>query len=125
MAGLWPAVVPLSEEPKLVLKAPRFVRIPVRYSAEGRGVPVQVTARLEGALDDPEDYYCLAEEWDWDDGTHSAYEPGCDAFHEEAEVKKSFSSTHTYGAGEYTITLTLRLRDEVVIQGRADIRVHR
>jgi hypothetical protein len=68
-----------------------------------------VRAELEGDPDDPERYYCLAEEWDWGDETESFYEPDCDPYEEGAELKRIFSATHTFRyPGTYSIYLRLQ-----------------
>ena len=85
LIGLATALVVLgaAEDIKLDLEAPHMVFLPISDPRSGfrLTVTVRVTAELEGEPDDPEKYYCLDEEWDWDDGRNpSLHEVDCDPF---------------------------------------------
>jgi hypothetical protein len=58
---------------------------------------------------DVEDFYCPGLEWDWGDGTHSAYESDCAPFEEGTTLDRFFSARHAFRApGAYNVRLTLR-----------------
>ena len=112
------------DDPKLKLRAPN-VRF-MKPTGMGRYSPVNisVTGRLEGEAEDPEEYYCLAEVWDWDDDTQSSYEPDCDPYEEGTELKRFFSATHTFRVpGTYEITLYLKLGKKTIVSGRTRVSV--
>jgi hypothetical protein len=116
-----------ADEPELKLTAPHFVFLPF---ADPRGprprVQVRVTAELEGDTEDPEKYYCLDEEWEWDDGTHpSRREVDCDPYEPGMEITRRFSGSHTYRyPGTYHITLRLKLGDHTVVYGKTDVQIN-
>ena len=58
-------------KPKLKLKAPRSVFMKPTGMHRYAPVKVRFRAELEGTPEDPEEYYCLAEEWEWGDETES------------------------------------------------------
>ena len=120
-----PAVI-AADDPDLKLTAPRFVFLPY---ADPRGprprVSVRVTAELEGEPEDPEEYYCLDEEWEWDDGTNPArHEVDCDPYEPGMEITRRFSSTYQYRyPGTYTVSLRLMLGDKTIVYGRTQVQI--
>ena len=135
LVSLWAASVLLSapfatraaDDPRLRLTTPHFVFLPW---ADPRGprptVQIRVTAELEGDIEDPEEYYCLDEEWDWDDGTNpSRREVDCDPYEPGMEITRRFSGSHTYRyPGRYDVTLRLMLGDDTIAYGRAQIEIN-
>jgi hypothetical protein len=117
------ASTPPVEKAKLVLDAPRVQSILPGLAAKGYGKKVDVEARLEGDLEDPEDFYCLDELWEWGDGTESFHENDCDPYEDGAEVRSKFGETHYFRPGQYEITLRLTRGDETIINGAIDVQI--
>ncbi len=127
MAGGTPAAA-MVEEPKLVLRAPRSTYLRPRMPGESRrpALDLRVRARLENldAAENPEDYYCLEEVWDWDDDTESVYEPDCDPWEPGAEIETFFSNSHRFSLpGTYRVWLRLQRNGETVIAGQVSVRI--
>lgn len=118
--------MPAVDDTELRLTTPRFVFLPW---ADPRGprprVQVRVAAELEGEFEDPEEYYCLDEEWEWDDDTHpSRREVDCDPYEPGMEVIRRFSGSHIYRyPGTYTIRLRLMLGDDTIISGSTQVEI--
>ena len=108
---------------RLIVDAPRVQILKAGLAAQGFAKRVEVKARLEGDAEDPRDYYCLDEVWDWGDGTESVYEPDCDPYDEDKALKKKFSNAHYYRRGQYVIALSLMNLDDVVIRATAEVNV--
>lgn len=88
----------------------------VRVSPRMAFSPVGViaTAELKGG-EDSEDFYCLAIEWDWDDGSKSLKDSDCEPYQPGTKIERRFSSQHYYSrAGEYNIRARLMASDKVV-----------
>lgn len=115
---------PSRDGPKLVIDGPRVQALNVGAAMKGMGKRFQFTARLEGELEDPEEFYCLDEIWEWGDGTESVHETDCDPYEEGAEVKREFRGSHGYTYGRYAVSLRLVRRGETVIRSTFDIEVH-
>jgi hypothetical protein len=95
------------KRPRLSLKAQ-----PVISMSPAR---VVLTAELVGGPNDYEEYYCPTVEWDWGDGTQSEntadcapYEPG------KSEIKRRFTVSHVFRAGNYRVSFKLKRRDKVL-----------
>ncbi len=87
---------------------------------------IRVSARLEDldTAENPEDYYCLEEVWDWDDDTESVYEPDCDPYEEGDEIETYFSASHRFSLpGTYRVWLRLQRNGETVVAGRVSVRI--
>jgi hypothetical protein len=99
--------------PRLGLRAtPRVAMSPVY---------VLLVAELTGG-DEIEDFYCPGLEWDWGDGSRSAYEGDCAPFEPGMKVERFFSARHAYLiAGEYSVRLTLRRASRVVAVATAPL----
>lgn len=115
-------------DPKLTLKAPRVRFVQPRMPNQPRrpSVSVRVTGRLEDLdeAENPEDYYCLEEVWDWDDDTESEYAPDCDPYEEGAEIQRFFGATHQYRhPGTYNVYLRLQKNGKTVIAGSARVQI--
>ena len=115
-------------EPKLTLRAPRQLFLRPRMPGESRrpSLDVQVSARFEDldTAENPEDYYCLEEVWDWDDDTESVYEPDCDPYEEGTEIETYFFSSHRFSLpGTYRVWLRLQRSGETVIAGNVTVRI--
>jgi hypothetical protein len=109
---------------RLKLKAPRTVFMKPTGMYRYAPARVRVRAELEGTPEDPEEYYCLEEEWEWGDETESLYEPDCDPYEEGAELKRNYSATHTFRyPGSYTIWLRLQRSGDTVITGRITVQL--
>jgi hypothetical protein len=111
------------EKPKLVLDAPRVQSILPGLAAKGYGKRVEVVARLEGEIGDPEEFYCLDELWEWGDGTESLHENDCDPYEDGAEVAREFRDAHYFRRGYYEITLWLSRGDDTVIKATIDVQI--
>ncbi len=115
-------------EPRLVLRAPRQLRLRPRMPGESRrpSLDVRVSARLENLeeAENPEDYYCLEEVWDWDDDTESVYEPDCDPYEPGADIETYFFNSHRFSLpGTYRVYLRLQRSGETVIAGNISVRI--
>jgi hypothetical protein len=118
----------LAEGPQLKLKAPRMTFMRPRMPNEPRRptVAIRVTGTLEKLeeIEDPEEYYCLEEIWDWDDETESEYAPDCEPYKEGAELKTNFSASHEYRyPGSYTIYLRLMRNGKTILAGNTRIEI--
>lgn len=115
-------------EPKLTLRAPRQLFLRPRMPGETRrpALDVRISARLEDldTAENPEDYYCLEEVWDWDDDTESVYEPDCDPYEEGSEIENYFFGSHRFSLpGTYRVWLRLQRSGETVIAGNVTVRI--
>ena len=123
-----PARPPAVAEPKLTLRAPRQLFLRPRMPGETRrpSLDIDVSARLEDldTAENPEDYYCLEEVWDWDDDTESVYEPDCDPYEEGSEIETYFFGSHRFSLpGTYRVWLRLQRSGETVIAGNVIVRI--
>ena len=123
-----PALEEAAEEPRLVLRAPRSSYLRPRMPGESRrpALDIRVSARLENldGAENPEDYYCLEEVWDWDDDPESVYEPDCDPWQPGAEIETFFSNSHRFSLpGTYRVWLRLQRNGETVIAGNVNVRI--
>ena len=65
--------------------------------------------------EDSEDFYCLAIEWDWDDGSRSLQDSDCEPYEPGTKIERRFSSEHYYSrAGSYNIRARLKAQDKVI-----------
>ncbi|HXV64261.1 MAG TPA: hypothetical protein VEK15_26405 [Vicinamibacteria bacterium] len=110
--------------PELSLDGPRILNIKAGAAAQGARKRAEFRARLEGEISSPATYYCLAEEWDWDDGSFSLSEPDCDPYEPGDAVTRDFQESHYFGPGQYTITFRLLDGDEVVAKAVHELRVY-
>jgi hypothetical protein len=77
-------------------------------------VGVIAFAELTGG-EDSEDFYCLAIEWDWDDGSKSLHDSDCEPFEPGTKIQRRFSSEHYFSrAGNYNIRAALKTSEKVV-----------
>ncbi len=101
--------VPASAKPK---KPSLGVRVHPRMAFSPVGVIA--VAELTGG-EDNEDFYCLAIEWDWDDGSKSLQDSDCEPYEPGTKIDRRFSSEHYYSrAGSYNIRAALRAQDRVI-----------
>ena len=105
--ALTTAVAATADKPKLTVKAnPTMAFSPARIVA---------TADITGGADNDQQLYCLAVEWDWDDGTKSGDSADCEPFEAgKTEIKRHFTTDHTYRIEEPntgTGTNTIDYRD--------------
>jgi hypothetical protein len=127
--GGWAAVVVLgfgsvalagdagkSRKPQLGLRAsPKVAFSPVE---------ILLTGQLKGGAE-LEEFYCPGLEWDWGDGTRSAYESDCAPFEAGAELERFFSARHAYRSpGDYNVRLTLRRANRTVAVATVAVAVH-
>jgi hypothetical protein len=118
----------LAAGPELKLRAPRMTFMRPRMPNEPRRptVAIRVTAQLEkmDEIEDPEEYYCLEEIWDWDDETESEYAPDCEPYAEGAELKTNFSASHEYRyPGTYTVYLRLMRNGKTILAGNTRVEI--
>jgi len=101
--------VPASAKPK---KPTLGVRVSPRMAFSP--VSVLAIAELTGG-EDTEDFYCLAIEWDWDDGSKSLQDSDCEPFEPGMKIDRRFSSEHYYSrAGNYNIRAALKAQEKTV-----------
>jgi hypothetical protein len=95
-----------TKRPQLDLRAsPRVAFSPVE---------ILLTGQLRGGAE-LEEFYCPGLEWDWGDGTRSAYESDCAPFDSGAALERFFSARHAYRSpGAYNVRLTLRRANRTV-----------
>lgn len=86
---------------------------------------VVVSAELKGGADDKADLYCPNLEWEWGDGTRSEAQTDCAPFEPgTSEIKRRFSSSHTYTtAGNYRAQLRLKRGSKVLVGGHVNVQV--
>jgi hypothetical protein len=118
----------LADSPTLKLKAPRmtFMRPRMPNEPQRSTVSIRITAEMTDLekIEDPEEFYCLEEVWDWDDETESEYAPDCDPYTEGAELKKNFSGTHQYRyPGVYQVFLRLQRNGKTVLAGNVRLEI--
>jgi hypothetical protein len=118
----------LAKGPSLKLKAPHMTFMRPRMPNEPRRptVAIRVTAQMVDVeeIENPEEFYCLEEIWDWDDETESEYAPDCDPYKEGAELKTNFSATHEYRyPGSYTVYLRLMRNGKTILAGNTRIEI--
>jgi len=112
------------DKPKLKIKAPRSVFMKPTGMRSYSPASVRLRAELEGTPEDPEEYYCLEEEWVWGDETESSYEPDCDPYEEGAELKRIFTATHTFRyPGTYRIYLRLNRGKKIILTGQTTVQL--
>jgi hypothetical protein len=122
------AVAGAADKAKLSLKAsPTMAFSPAR---------VVVTADMTGGGDTDQQLYCLAVEWDWDDGTRSGDSADCEPFEAgKSTIKRHFTADHTYrieeqiaGTGtidyhDFRVQLRLKKNGKVVVSGGTTVKV--
>jgi hypothetical protein len=120
---LLPSVIALAFAGGLVWGAPEDSKpkkptLGVRVSPRLAFSPVGVIAfaELKGG-EDSEDFYCLAIEWDWDDGSKSVHDSDCEPFEPGTKIERRFSSQHYYArAGSYNIRAALKTSQKIIAQ---------
>jgi hypothetical protein len=105
-----------ARKPQLDLRAtPRVAFSPVE---------ILIMGQLKGGMD-LEEFYCPGQEWDWGDGTRSAYEADCAPYEDGAALERFFSARHAYRTpGAYNVRLTLRRADHTVAVATVAVTVH-
>jgi nucleoid-associated protein YgaU len=84
---------------------------------------VLLVAELKGG-DDSEDYYCLAVEWDFDDGAKSTHGADCAPYQAGATIERRFTAEHRFErAGNYDVRVTLKRSDKVLKKGSVRVTV--
>lgn len=74
--------------------------------------------------DDTEDYYCLAVEWDFDDGAKSTHAADCAPYQAGMTIERRFTAEHLFErAGSYDVRVTLKRSDKVLKKGSVRITV--
>ena len=105
------AIAAENDRPRLTLKAKRFHFLPPRLP--GRPLPTK-NVRFSGHLrniesaEDPSDYYCLREVWDFGNGRTSEHSYDCDPWKPGDEIETRFYSYAPYSEpGKHKVRLTL------------------
>ena len=95
---------------------PKRPTLGVRVSPRMAFSPVSVLAMAElSGGEDSEDFYCLAIEWDWDDGSKSLQDSDCEPYQQGTKIERRFSSEHYYSrGGSYNIRAALKAQEKVV-----------
>jgi hypothetical protein len=95
---------------------PKRPTLGVRVSPRMAFSPVGVIAMAElTGGEDSEDFYCLAIEWTWDDGSKSLQDSDCEPYQPGTKIERRFSSEHYYSrAGSYNIRAALMAQNKVV-----------
>ena len=126
--ALTTAVAAAADKPKLSVKAnPAMAFSPAR---------IVVSADMTGGADNDQQLYCLAIEWDWDDGTKSGDSADCEPYEAgKSEIKRHFTADHTYriedqmaGANpidyhDFHVQLRLKKNNKVVVSGGTTVKV--
>jgi hypothetical protein len=100
--------------PKVSLKA-----TPVIAMAPAR---VVLTAELTGGVNDYEEFYCTAIEWEWGDGTKSESSSDCAPYEAgKSEIKRRYTVEHVFRAGNYRVMFHLKRQNKMV--GNATIQI--
>lgn len=124
-SGLLLAAGPQKNEKKkieLKIKGPRMVFLPPAGPYEYSSVTVTLTARLEGDPENPEDYYCLSEYWEWGDEERSRYDPDCEPYKPGVELNRHFSATHRFkGPGGYDVVFRLEKGKKTILTAKHSI----
>ena len=105
---------------------PKRPQLDLRASPRVAFSPVEilVTGQLKGGAE-LEEFYCPGLEWDWGDGTHSAYESDCAPFESDTTLERFFSGRHAYREpGAYNVRLTLRRATRTVAVASVAVTVH-
>jgi hypothetical protein len=101
--------VPASAKPK---RPSLGVRVSPRMAFSPVGVIAM--AELTGG-EDSEDFYCLAIEWNWDDGSKSLQDSDCEPYQPGTKIDRRFSSEHYYSrAGSYNIRAALKDQEKII-----------
>ena len=95
---------------------PKRPTLGVRVSPRMGFSPISVIAMAElTGGEDIEDFYCLAIEWDWDDGSKSLQDSDCEPYQQGTKIERRFSSEHYYSrGGSYNIRAALKAQERVV-----------
>ena len=95
---------------------PKRPTLGVRVSPRMAFSPVAVIAMAElTGGEDSEDFYCLAIEWDSDDGSKSLQDSDCEPYQEGTKIERRFSSEHYYSrAGSFNIRAALKAQDKTI-----------
>ncbi len=95
---------------------PKRPTLGVRVSPRMGFSPIGVIAMAElTGGEDSEDFYCLAIEWDWDDGSKSLQDSDCEPYQPGTKIERRFSSEHYYTrAGIYNIRAALKAQEKTV-----------
>ena len=122
------ATLTFEDQPTLKLKAPRrsFLRPTMPNQRRRTTINIRVSAEMKDLkkIENPEEYYCLEEVWDWDDDTESEYEPDCDPYEEGAELKTHFSASHRYRfPGFYWVELRLMRNGKTILYGKTKVNI--
>lgn len=100
--------------PKVSLKA-----TPVIAMAPAR---IVLTAELTGGVNDYEEFYCSAVEWEWGDGTKSESSSDCAPYEAgKSEIKRRYTVEHVFRAGVYRVMFHLKRQNKMV--GNATIQI--
>ena len=100
--------------PRISLKAqPMIAMAPAR---------IVLTAELTGGVNDYEEFYCTAVEWEWGDGTKSESSSDCAPYEAgKSEIKRRFTVEHVFRMGSYRVIFHLKRHDKAV--GNATIQI--
>lgn len=102
--------------PRVSLKA-----TPVIAMAPAR---VVLTAELTGGVNDYEEFYCSAVEWEWGDGTKSESSSDCAPYEAgKSEIKRRFTVEHVFRAGVYRVMFHLKRQNKMVGNATVQIQV--
>jgi hypothetical protein len=87
---------------------------------------VRFKADLKGGADDDKEYYCLAVEWDWDDGTTSEFKRDCPPYEAgKTQIERHFTSEHEYKEeANYRVIFRLKRGDKVLLSSTLVVQVH-
>ncbi len=118
----------LADKPTLKLKAPRmtFLKPTMPNQRRRTTINIRVSAEMKDLdkIEDPEEFYCLEEFWEWDDDTESEYAPDCDPYEEGMELKTHFSASHRYRyPGSYNVELRLMRNGDTILYGKTRVQI--
>jgi hypothetical protein len=102
--------------PRISLKAqPMIAMAPAR---------IVLTAELTGGVNDYEEFYCTAVEWEWGDGTKSESSSDCAPYEAgKSEIKRRFTVEHVFRMGSYRVMFHLKRHEKAVGNATINIQV--
>ena len=106
---------------------PKDTSMTLRVSPQVSFSPARIvaTAELRDVDETSAEFYCPGLEWDWGDGTTSEASFDCEPFEAgKTEIKKRYTSEHTYNTGgRYRVQLKLKRQRKVILTGSASLQV--
>jgi len=89
-------------------------------------VRVVLTAELKGGVNDYEEFYCPAIEWQWGDDTRAESKEDCDPYEAgKSSIKRRYLFDRVFQTpGEYRVEFRLKQKGKVVGSGSTTVRIN-